>query len=360
MSPTSSRVATRASYAALALVLTATGLAGCSGSGSSSEYAGASSAATRQAGGDQAGGEQAAGDAAKTVPAAAVDSADQKLARTASISLQVTNIQESIDKLRAISAAVEGFVLSENVGSYRDGGGEGVTPQNYAAITISVPTDQLDTTLDRLQGLGEVLDRRVETENVTASYVDTKARVDSMKRSVARIQDLISDTKDIEQLMSLERELSSRQSELEAVEARLQQLDRQTTRAPITIDLTTEPKLIEGLHTTPREGFVGGLAAGWSAFVSSLVALMAIVGALLPFALFALLIGWPLWILVRHLRSRTQAWSLRRRGLSAEPDPALATVSATTHEPSTPPPPRSGMPATTGTDDPAARPVRGD
>ncbi|GAA1789829.1 DUF4349 domain-containing protein [Nostocoides veronense] len=300
---------TPSARAALAVVTAACAvtLAGCSG-GSTSSVAGGYAATSSASAGDVAqDAASAAVDPAKrgtTVAPVAVAVEDQKLARNATLSLKVRSINEAVDKVRAINATAGGYILTENVGSYRDGGAEGVTPDTYAAISISVPTDKLDATLDELQKIGQVLDRRSETENVTAEFVDTRARVESMKRSVARIQDLMDSTKDMEQLVRLERELSSRQTELEAVEARLQQLDRETSRSPVTINLTTQEELVEGL-SSPKEGFLGGLAAGWTAFVGSLVGLMTVIGALLPFALFAGLVAWPLWLLIRRfLRER--------------------------------------------------------
>lgn len=306
MSSTTRRTPSARAALAVATAACAVTLAGCSGGSTSSVaggYAATSSAAEGGAADVAQDAASAAVDPAKrgtTVAPVAVAVEDQKLARNATLSLKVRSINEAVDKVRAINATASGYILTENVGSYRDGGGEGVTPDTYAAISISVPTDKLDATLDELQKIGQVLDRRSETENVTAEFVDTRARVESMKRSVARIQDLMDSTKDMEQLVRLERELSSRQTELEAVEARMQQLDRETSRSPVTINLTTQEELVEGL-SSPKEGFLGGLAAGWKAFVGSLVGLMTVIGALLPFALFAGLVAWPLWLLIRRL-----------------------------------------------------------
>lgn len=310
-----------ASVFALSLASAALVISGCSGTSASSSDAGAASSAA-SAPRSATGG--AASDAAQeraAQGASGVSVADQKLSRTGSIAIQVTNITEALGRVRAINASADGFILSENVGSSRSGV-EGVSPDTYAAISISVPSKRFDATLDELQKIGEVLERRSETANVTAEYVDTAARIASMKRSVERIQGLIDDTADIEQLVKLERELSSRQTELEAVQARLQQLDRETDRAPITINLTTKPELVEGESTTPKEGFVGGLQAGWEAFVASLVGLLTILGAILPFALVAALIAWPVWrVLRRRRRSATKAPSTPPSGPFAPPQP---------------------------------------
>lgn len=285
-------------------------LAGCSGSGDSTSAQTQGGVAPAAEGGAADSGSAASqgsgGASGAKAGETTTEVAAQKLVRNATLSLQVKDIGEATAKVRAVNVAADGVIISENIGSYRDAATEpkeGVNPSTYAVLVISVPVGKLDATLDELQNVGKVLDRRSDTENVTAEYVDVQARVGSMNKSVARVQDLIDQTNDIDQLMRLEQELSQRQADLEAVEARLASLDRQTARSPITINLATEPDLIDD-GATPAEGFVGGLKAGWKAFVASLVALMAIVGALLPFVLFAALVGIPLIWLWRRVRAR--------------------------------------------------------
>lgn len=294
------------------MVLASMGLlAGCSagdsaGSAASATHAAASAAVPSPARGAAAYEDKAAG----ADPASAgVDVTDQKLVRTATLSLQVNDIGQATARVRAANLAAGGIVLSENIGSYPSGEGDtttgtakvSVNPHTYAVLVVSVPVDKLDATLDELQKIGTVLDRRSETQNVTEDYVDVQARVASMKKSVARVQDLIGRTSDIDQLVRLEQELSTRQADLESMEARLASLDRQTARSPITVNLTTDPALVT-TSTTPADGFTGGLAKGWHAFVVSVVAALTVLGAILPFAVLGAVVGVPVLVLWRRAR----------------------------------------------------------
>lgn len=294
------------------MVLASMGLlAGCSagdsaGSAASATHAAASAAVPSPARGAAAYEDKAAG----ADPASAgVDVTDQKLVRTATLSLQVNDIGQATARVRAANLAAGGIVLSENIGSYPSGEGDtttgtakvSVNPHTYAVLVVSVPVDKLDATLDELQKIGTVLDRRSETQNVTEDFVDVQARVASMKKSVARVQDLIGRTSDIDQLVRLEQELSTRQADLESMEARLASLDRQTARSPITVNLTTDPALVT-TSTTPADGFTGGLAKGWRAFVVSVVAALTVLGAILPFAVLGAVVGVPVLVLWRRAR----------------------------------------------------------
>ena len=63
-------------------------------------------------------------------------------------------------------------------------------------------------------------------------------------------------------------------------------------------------------------GFLAGLAAGWNGLKSTVVAVATVVGAVLPFAGVALLIGVPVWLLVRRMRRTPASPRLPRRAVS--------------------------------------------
>ena len=57
--------------------------------------------------------------------------------------------------------------------------------------------------------------------------------------------------------------------------------------------------------TTPPHhdaGFIAGLKHGWTALSGTVVVILTAVGAVLPFAVVLLVIGPPLWWLVRRVR----------------------------------------------------------
>ena len=126
---------------------------------------------------------QSDGSAAAAAKAAAVAPAvyDRKLARRADISVTVSDVDAAAAKVRVIAASAKGLVVAEAISSEPDDPALG----GFSTITISVPTDQLDATLDRLAELGKVHSRNASTDDVTAQYVDTESRVKTMEASVA-------------------------------------------------------------------------------------------------------------------------------------------------------------------------------
>jgi hypothetical protein len=177
-----------------------------------------------------------------------------------------------------------------------------VTATTYGEITVSVPADRLDRALADLSEIGTVIRRESTSENVQAQYVDTESRVKTMRASVDRVRALMARATDIAQIVVLESELSRRQADLESLEAQLASLKDRVARSPIRVSLTTDTGV---LAEDPGTGFLAGLKGGWKAFTASVVVLLTVVGAVLPFALVAAALGLPLWLVIRRRRPRT-------------------------------------------------------
>ena len=301
------RRTTAAVAAGAACLLLAAACSGGSSGDSSSGVAArdSSGGGIREPAGDNAGGAATgkSGEGSTRVDPAVVTAQSEHMARNAMLALKVKSIGNAAAAVRSISATHDGVVLSENIG-----GSNGeivplddparVTATTYGEITISVPADRLDRALTDLSGVGTVLRRETNSENVHDQYVDTESRVKTMRASVDRVRALMARATDIAQIVTLEAELSRRQADLEALESQLASLQDRVARSPIRIGLTTDTGVIAD---DPGTGFLAGLKGGWEAFTASVVVLLTALGAVLPFALAAAVVGLPVW------------WGLRRR-----------------------------------------------
>lgn len=291
-------------------------LAGCAGGGGSDSGV-APSMTTTQSSGD-AQSESAAGGAA---PGSAQDSsrqgADQQrstakaatdttpagthVARSAELSVTVEDVDRASAKVRSTARRAGGYISSEE--SRADDGPRG----DWAEITVTVPVDELDSTITRLADVGEVTHRSAEAEDLTSQYTDTDARVRTMTASVERLRKLIDSADDLDQIVSLESQLSTREADLEALKSQQKSLEKRTTTAPITVSLTTEDAAADEPEEE-RTGFLAGLGAGWSAFTDALAVGMTLLGAVTPFAVTLAIVAAPLvWWVRRRRAARTVA-----------------------------------------------------
>jgi hypothetical protein len=181
----------------------------------------------------------------------------------------------------------------------------GSPEESSASLTLRVPPTEFRAVLQRLAGLGERLSQSQTAEDVTTQVVDTKSRVASQRRSVARVRALLGEANTIGEVVQVEAELSKRESDLESLEAQLARLADVTELATIEVSLigpgATEPEDDEDL------GFLAGLRGGWDAFVQIVLVGLTVIGALLPFLLTGALLGVPLWLVLRGRLRRPAA-----------------------------------------------------
>jgi hypothetical protein len=312
-----------AASAVAALALTACGGGGENSSSSGAQYSSSAGSSDERAVADGAGsgGKVAAPSAAdkgtsSSVSASALQASRDQLARRASIAIKVKDIRQAVARVRATTAAAEGIVLSENIGASTGGipleQGAQVSATTYGEITISVPASQLDSVVDDLGQLGTVIRSQSSSDNVGDQIVDTEARLKTMRASVDRVRALMARATDLTQIVNLESELSRRQADLEAMESQLASLKDSVAMSPVQISLTTDPGVIAQDAGT---GFLAGLRGGWTAFTASVIVVLTVLGAVLPFAVIAAMVGIPAW------------WYLRRRRAS-RPQPQPQPVSA--------------------------------
>ena len=274
-------------------------------------------------GGDGAAGGISAEEAARApgdqLPAPGVAGDARYQVREASLGIKVESITDAAASVRQIAADAGGSVTNEQFGDVLYGPADS-TIERYGTMTISVPSERLDATLDLLSGLGEVRTRSSNAYDVEDEYVDVEARIATLEASIGRMRALMERTEDVEQIVSLETSLSARQADLDSLRARLTSLQNRIAMSPVSITLTTTDELGQ-----PDDGIIGALKDAWDAFTRSAALLITTVGALLPWLLVGGLAAWALLVAVRRVRNRRQ-----HRFAAA---PATAPDPSTTPEP---------------------------
>jgi hypothetical protein len=165
-------------------------------------------------------------------------------------------------------------------------------------LTLRVPSDSFAKALDQLGDLGTVRSRQQSVEDVTTQVIDIEARVKAQAASVASIERLLARATTIAEIISIERQLSSRQAELDSLKQQQKWLADQTSLSTVQVTLVRPEVSKDEDHA----GFLGGLESGWHALGRSTVAVGTALGAVLPFAVVLALIGAPGWVLYRRRR----------------------------------------------------------
>jgi hypothetical protein len=290
----------------LALLAAMVMLSGCSGAdeGSSAESADkqAPAAANDSGGADGGGAGQSSGDgddkAAVPDTAARVLPAGRDIVYRGQISVRVKNVTTAANKVESLTGAVDGVVFSEESSNV-----PGFPDESSATMTLRVPPTEFRSTLKKIAALGVRLSQTQTAEDVTTQVVDTRSRLATQQRSVARVRALLSEAKTIGEVVQVEAELAKREADLESLEAQAARLKDVTDQATIEVSLVGPDA--EAPVDDEDLGFLAGLHNGWDAFVQIILVGLTVLGALLPFLLTAALIAVPAWLIFRPRRPAT-------------------------------------------------------
>ena len=103
--------------------------------------------------------------------------------------------------------------------------------------TIRIPADKLDSLITTVGNSCTVLSSSENTTDVTLEYVDTKARVDSLRVEYEQLMTLLSEAKDLDNIIILQNRLSEVRYQIESAESRIRVLENQVQYATLNLQI---------------------------------------------------------------------------------------------------------------------------
>lgn len=155
----------------------------------------------------------------------------RKLERNAWMTVEVDDeddIRPALEHAKKLARAADGYIQNESSES----------------LTMMVPTNRADGFLDQLSKLGEVTNRQVSVVDVTSNYVDLQIRIDNLDKTRHRLQQLLTQSTKVEDVLAVEKELARVTTELERLKGKMRTMNRDTTYA--TISLSVEEEVTPG------------------------------------------------------------------------------------------------------------------
>lgn len=218
----------------------------------------------------------------------------RRIIYTADLSLLVADMARWERDLERLLKAHRGFLANSEMGG-EPGASRSGTWQ------VRVPVTRFQPFLSEVQKLGEVRRVKTDSEDVSEEYFDLEARLKNkrveeqrliahLQRSTARLQDIL----------SVEKELSRVREEVERMEGRIRYLQNRTELTTVTLTVaerqTFTPPTNPSFSTQVARTFgdslklLGDVGQG----------LVLLCVALTPWALLLAVIGAPIWLLARR------------------------------------------------------------
>lgn len=212
------------------------------------------------------------------------------------------DIQRTVASIMASASTLGGGVASSDV-NYGSGD---VGTEGYAVLVVKVPPASVDRLLAGLDDTGTIQSINQSAQDVTEQLVDLDVRIQNARQSVANVREFMDRTENLNELVTLEGELTRRQTELEQLEARQRNLTDRVALSTVTIEVVPTASVPEP-PADEDETIADAFRSGWEAFVAVVFGIGYILAATLPFLISGLLIAMAVWGIVRRRDSRREA-----------------------------------------------------
>ncbi len=145
---------------------------------------------------------------------------ERKLIKTGNISFETDDINKTKTNIYEVTKRFKGYISNESSQKYN-------TEISYD-MTIRVPAEHFDALVASVvEGAKEIDHKNITVSDVTEQYIDVKTRIKTKKELENRYEQLLAKANNVQEIMSIERELGKLRADIEAFEGRLKYLNSQ-------------------------------------------------------------------------------------------------------------------------------------
>jgi hypothetical protein len=147
------------------------------------------------------------------------ENSDRKIVRNASLDLKAVDVESSYESILEYARGFGGYETQRDQ-TDQDG---------YMVIraVIKLPPEKLDLLISfvRDQSGTELVNTRISSEDITESYYDTEIRLDNMEKQLERYYEYLEDSRNIEEMMTVQYQIDSLTLEIESLKGKLKLWD---------------------------------------------------------------------------------------------------------------------------------------
>lgn len=186
--------------------------------------------------------------------------ADQKIIYTGQLNLETTEFEDTTKALSGLVESLGGYLQGSTVG----GGGRGY---RWADYTVRVPSESFQRFLDQVGGLAHVTWQNTELENITETYYDTEGRLKTQQIKLERLQKLLAQAENMEDIITIESAISETEWSIENLSGTLRHYDALVDFATVNVNVQEVYKLSDTEEVPESFGdrlgsaFIRGLSA---------------------------------------------------------------------------------------------------
>ena len=161
---------------------------------------------------------------------------NRKLVYTADYSLETAAFDKDYAALYQAIAAAGGYVGSEST--------SGTKPESIndagrtSSITARIPVGKYEAFLSAIEGIGTVISKNQNTEDISTSYYDTESRIELLEDHYKRLQEHLAKTTKMSDVIELEKEMRDVLGELDVLRGSKRHMDDMVAMCTVNVSMT--------------------------------------------------------------------------------------------------------------------------
>lgn len=174
----------------------------------------------------------AAGSASQPLPQ------NRKWVITMNLTAETGDLDAALDAVLAKVSQMEGYVESQSV----SGGSAGSGRHRYANLTLRIPANVVDGFVEEVAGLTNLVSSSRNVQDITLTYSDTAGRVTALETEQARLLELMEQAENMSDLLEIEARLTEVRYQLENYASTLRLYDNQVDYATVSLYISEVEK----------------------------------------------------------------------------------------------------------------------
>ena len=225
----------------------------------------------------------------------AVSDLERKIIKNGNISIEVDNVIETMNSVTDIAEALGGYVVSSNKHS---------NAETSATVTIRVPADRFDEAFEKIREIAiETPYENKESMDVTEEYTDLEARLRNLEATEAQYLELLKKAENVEDMVTVQRELSYVRGEIERIEGRMKYIERTSDMSFIEVHIG-EVQSLKQKKWNPMDILISAVN-GLITFLKVLLGIIIVIAVFCP-------IWIPILVVVIRKRRKKKAQSIAK------------------------------------------------
>ena len=190
--------------------------------------------------------------------------AGDKIIYNVYLDMETNSFDESVAALDAVVTAFQGYSENQSISNYS-------RSYRNASFNIRIPAENLDAFLEQVGEICTVTYINRSADDVSESYYDIESRLTTAKAKLQRLQELMAEAENMEDIINLEDAISDVQWEIDSYSGSLQYYDSRISYSTVTVNISEVYEVVvEEAPLTFGERLTQAFDKGIRAFGNSL------------------------------------------------------------------------------------------